>query len=95
MVIGAAPERPMKLALGLVDRNIVDAGFAPTHQTMLVELPLFVPMRAPPLPLRIVRFIYESHGNSVSSEGPHFFDQSIVEFAFPLASQESLDGLAA
>src|SRR5262249_10175953 len=41
---------PEKLAVSFVDRDVVDAGFPPTHLTIVVEFPEFVSVATEPLP---------------------------------------------
>src|SRR6266446_8327860 len=95
MIIGAAAKRPVVLALALLDRKIVDARDAQTHQALLVELPVLVAIAAKPLSAVVVPLIGKSHGNAVLAKGPDFLDEAVVELAIPLARQERFDGLAA
>src|SRR5258708_1062936 len=94
MIIGAAAERPMILALALHDRKVVDAGDARPHQAMRVELPILVTVAAEPVSAVVVRLVGEAHGDAVAMERPELLDQTIVELPVPLARQERLDGLA-
>src|SRR5713226_808704 len=94
MIVQAATEGPVILALALLDRDIVDAGDAKPHQAVLVELPILVAVAAEPKPAIIVPLIGEAHGDAVSVEGPDFLDQPVIELAVPLARQERLNGLA-
>src|SRR5260370_22174528 len=95
VAIGTPAERPVEFALALPDRQIVDAGDAQAHQTVLVEFPVLVAMAAKPVAAVVVPLIGETHGNAVVAEGPDFLDQAVVKFALPLASQKLLDRLAA
>src|SRR5262245_48538375 len=95
MIVGAATERPVILALTFLDRQIVDACDPQLHQSVLVELPVLVSVAAEPVPAVVVPFIGKSHCNAVFAKGPDFFDQTIVELAIPLACQECFDRLAA
>src|SRR5215813_7993082 len=94
MIIGAAAERPVILALVLFDREIIDAGDPQPHQSMLVELPVLVAIAAEPVPAVVVPLIRKSHRNAVLAKGPDFLDQTIVELAVPFARQECFDGFA-
>src|SRR5258708_31821653 len=94
MIIGAAAERPMILALALHDRKVVDAGDAQPHQAMRVELPILVTVAAEPVSAVVVRLVGEAHGDAVAMERPELLDQTIAELPVPLARQERLDGLA-
>src|SRR5262245_41060491 len=93
MVVGAAAERPEILALALLERQVVDAGDAPAHEPVLVELPVLVAVAAEPVAAVVAPLIGEAHGDAVVAIGPQLLDQAIVEFAIPLAGQERLDRL--
>src|SRR5262244_1746493 len=95
MVVGAPPERPVILALALLDRQVVDAGDAPAHQAVLVELPVLVAIAAEPAGGIVVPFICEAHRDAIAAERPHFLDQTIIELAIPFAREKGLDLLAA
>ena len=95
MVVRAAPERPVVLALALLDRQVVDAGDAPPHQAVAIELPVLVAVGAEPLPAVVVPFIGKAHRDTISGKGPELLDQAIVQLPVPFARQESLDGCAA
>jgi hypothetical protein len=49
MIIRAAAERPVELALGCTDRQIIDAGNAAAHQAVLVEFPILIAIAAEPV----------------------------------------------
>src|SRR6516164_7476705 len=91
MIVGTAAERPMILALALLDWQVVDAGDAQTHQPVLVEFPVLVAVAAKPVAAVVVPFIGKAHGNAVLAKGPDFLDQAVVELAAPLAGQKGLD----
>ena len=95
VVVRPAAERPEELALGPGDRQVVDAGMAPEHETLVVEGPVFVAVAAKPLARVVVPFVGEAHRDHVAGEGPEFLDQAVVEFARPLAAQEGLHLVAA
>ena len=81
----------MVLALRLFDRQIVDAGIAVMHGAGLVELPIFVSIRAEPVAGVVVPFIREAHRDAGAIERPELFDEAIVELTLPLTRQELLD----
>src|SRR4029077_19832550 len=95
VTVGTAAQRPVIFALALIDRQIVDAGDAQAHQALLVEFPVFVAVAAKPVAAVVVPFIGEAHSDAVLSKGPDLLDQSVVEFALPLARQEGSDRVAA
>ena len=76
------------------DRNVVDAGLAPAHQPVAVELPQLVAVATPPLAGPVAAIVLETHGDAVPVEGPQFLAQRVVELAFPFLDQEPLDLLA-
>jgi len=94
MVVGTAPERPMELAVGLFDGQIVDAGIAMVHQSLIVELPVLVAVGAVPVAGVIMTLVGEADGDAGSVEGPEFLDEAIVEFATPLSGEELDDFVA-
>src|SRR3712207_987582 len=79
---------PAELALRLVYLVVVDRGIAPAHKAVLIELPQLVPVRAPPLALRVVRLILEPDRDSVLCEAPKVLFQPVVQLPGPLALQE-------
>src|ERR1700754_2602459 len=81
----------MEFALGLLDREIVDAGEAPLHQTVLSKLPVFVAVRTKPVSRLVVPFVGEAHVDTVSGKGPQLLDETIVELISPFARQKSDD----
>src|SRR5271168_2812281 len=77
--------------LGLVDRDVVDAGLSSAHQTGLVELPQFVAVTAPPPAGGVAALVLEPDGDVVVVETPQALAQRIVEFALPFPGQERHD----
>src|ERR1700734_1718334 len=95
MPLRSGAERPTVLALVLEYRQVGDAGDTHTHQAVLVELPVLVPVAAKPSPTVVVPLVSESHRDTIARECPQLLDQAIVELAVPFAYQERLDGVAA
>src|SRR5258705_13952721 len=95
MVIGAPTEEPVIFALAVFDRQVVDAGDAPSHQALFVELPILVAVATKPVAGIIMPFICKAHGYPVVAKRPDLLDQPILELASPLAREECLNGLAA
>ncbi len=75
-------------ALVLLDAYVVDAGLAPGHQPVLVELPQLVAVRPIPLPVGVVRLVLEADGDAVAAEGPEVLAQGVLVFARPLGGEE-------
>jgi hypothetical protein len=48
VVVGAPSDWPAKLALRLLDRQVIDAGVPRVHQTFAVKLPIFVAISTKP-----------------------------------------------
>src|SRR5262245_39054120 len=95
MIVRASPERPVIFALGVFDREVVDAGDANAHQAAFVEFPVLVAVAAVPLTAVVGPLIGEADGDTVLGKGPEFFDQSVIELSIPLARQERFDRFAA
>src|ERR1700677_1077647 len=85
----------MGLAIGLRDRQIVDARDTQSHETRLVEFPVLVAVTAKPLAAVIVPFVGESDRDAVLAERPQLLDEAVVELAGPLAHEKGLDGVPA
>ena len=86
---------PTKLPVGLLDRQIVDAGEAALQVAEVVEFPVLVAVGAIPLAGIVVEFVLETHGDAVASERPEFFLEAVIEFPIPLAAQKLDDRRAA
>src|SRR5580704_3986654 len=95
MIIRTAPWYPVVLALRLLDWQIVDGSKPQLHQPVLIELPIFIAIRAKPIPGVIMRFIGKAHGDSVFPERPKLFDQPIVQLFRPFAPEKRSDFLSA
>src|SRR5580704_16190594 len=95
VIVGTATEWPVIFALAFLDLQIVDAGDAPPHQAVLIELPVFVAVAAKPVAGIVVPFISKAYGDPVVTERPHFLDEPIIEFATPFAGEEGFNRLAA
>src|SRR6478609_413341 len=91
MVIWPPSRGPVEFPLRFADRQVVDAGEAPLHVACGIELPVLVAVAAEPLAGVVVPFVGKAHRNPVSSEGPQFLDQPVIQFAGPLAYQEGMD----
>jgi len=70
MTVRTAAERPPTLAIRLVDRQIVDARDPPSHETVPVELPVLVPVRAEPVPTVVAPLVGESDRDPVLVKRP-------------------------
>lgn len=90
VIIRPTPQRPVEFAVAFLDRQVVDAGEPVSHQTVLIELPVFVAVGTEPVARVVVPFIGVTDGDAVAGEGPEFLDQAIIQFLGPFAGQESL-----
>jgi hypothetical protein len=88
MIIRTAPQCPVTLALRLLNWQIVDGSQPHPHQTVLIELPILIAIRAEPIPGVIVPFIGKAHGDMVSLERPKLFDQAVVQLFRPFAPEK-------
>src|ERR1700674_1745253 len=61
---------------------------------MLVEVPVLVAIATEPVRAIIVPFIGKADGDTVRMEGPHFFNQPVVQFAVPFSRQKCFNRLA-
>src|SRR2546430_8471102 len=86
--VGAWPE-DATVVLG--DEDVVDAGLPASHEPVSVEFPELVAVASPPLAVRVVAFVLESHGDSVVLEAPEVFAQRVVELALPFRGEECDD----
>src|SRR3569832_71485 len=86
---------PMVLALGLLDRKVVDASKAGAHQAILGELPVLVAVRAKPVAGIVVPFIGEAHRDPALRERPELLDQPVVDLLGPFAREDRHDLFAA
>src|ERR1019366_5700489 len=81
-------------SLGLIDRQVVDAGLAPAHQAVRVEVPQLVAVAAPPLTVAIVALVLKAHRDPAVGKRPQILTQRVVEFALPFPGQELGDHTA-
>src|SRR4029450_7006481 len=82
------------LALARLDREIVDAGDAPLHEPVRIELPVLVAVASEPEAAVVAPLVREAHRDAVPVERPELLDQAVVELSVPLAREECLDRLA-
>src|SRR5258705_6323895 len=94
MIIGAAAERPMIFTLVFANGQIVDAGDAAAHVAVFIKFPVLVSVRTKPVSGIVMPFVGESHSDASPLKRPKYFDEAIVEFLVPFASEEANDGVA-
>src|SRR5882724_5940758 len=82
-------------SVGGGDRGVVNAGDAAAHETVGVEFPQLIAVRAKPLAGVVVPFVFERNRNAISVKGPERLLEAVIEFTVPFAAKESLDFVAA
>src|SRR5258708_9828339 len=91
MIIRTAPQSPVIFALRLLDWQIVDASEPRAHESVLIELPIFIAIGSKPIAGVIVTFIGKAHCDTVSLERPKLFDQPIIHLSSPFAYEKRGD----
>jgi len=81
----------MEFAVGIPDREIVDAREPPLHQACGIKFPVLVSIGAEPVAAVVVPLIGITDSDAIVSEGPEFLDQPIVKFLCPFAGQKRHD----
>ena len=61
---------PVKRALRLRDRQVIDAGFSPPHEAIAPELPQLVAISAKPLTRLIMILVAEAHRDAMVGKAP-------------------------
>jgi len=87
VTLGTRSKRlPEKLPLFSPNWDIIYAGLAAAHQSILIEFPLLIAVRSEPIAGVVVPFILKANGDAIVVECPKLFDQAIVQFLGPLAT---------
>jgi hypothetical protein len=73
VIIGTTAERPKILAILFLDGKIVYAREPQPHQTIIVESPILVAVRAIPVSRMIVPLIGEAYRDAVFGKSPKLF----------------------
>src|ERR1700733_8868731 len=84
----------MKETFALLNREIVNTGVAVMHNPAVVELPVFISVRAEPLPGCVMRLVRETDCDARASKRPELFDEPIVQLFLPFASEKLHDLLS-
>jgi hypothetical protein len=77
----------MEFLLGLSNRPVVDAGQPQVHETVVIELPVFVAIGAKPVASVIAPLISKTHSDATPIMRPQLFDKPVVQFPRPFALQ--------
>src|SRR5262249_58762275 len=59
------------------------------HQTVFIELPIFIAVGSKPVSRIVMTFISEANGDPIVLKRPQFLDQSVIEFPRPFAPKKS------
>jgi hypothetical protein len=86
--------RPTILTISLRNRQVINACQPHSHQAVLVELPILIPVRAKPVSGVVAPLVRESHRNPVLPKCPQFLDEPVFQFSRPLPLQEGDNLLA-
>src|SRR5216683_6802861 len=74
VIVGATALRPTEFPPGLADWHIVDAGVAQAHEASVVELPVFIAVRAKPVARMVAPLVREAHSDTSAIERPQLLD---------------------
>lgn len=85
VIVGTTTCRPMKIALAIANRDVVDARNASLHEPTLVEFPVLVAVGTESLARVVMPLVGKAQGDAVAVECPKFLDEPIVQFPVPLA----------
>ena len=94
MAGGTRSGGPQELAVFRGDRHVVDACFPAAHQSIAIEFPLLVAVRAKPMAGIIAPLILEANTDVVFMERPKLLDEPVIKFVGPFAGKEFDDGRA-
>ena len=93
MILGTMTQYPVVLAIALLNWQVIDAGNTPPHESVFVELPIFITVGTEPVAGIIMPFVSKPDSNSVIPKSPKLFDKTVVQFFKPLTCQELYDRL--
>ena len=88
VIVRATALGPVKQTLALGDGQIVDAGVARLHQSVLVEFPVLVAVGAKPVAAVVVPLIGKAYRNTVIAPRPQFLNQPVLLLFTPFPLQE-------
>jgi hypothetical protein len=90
MVVRAATQGPMELAVFGLDWQVVNAGKTALHKARLVKFPIFVSVAAVPVAGIVMPLVGKTHGNAVAGKGPQLLDKPVIQLLGPLAGEEAM-----
>ncbi len=68
---------PVEQSRGRLDGDVVDTGFASTHEAAVIELPLLVTVGAEPGAGVVVPLVAEANGNACVVVAPDLFNEAV------------------
>ncbi len=78
---------PMELAVFHLDRQVINRGVSCPHQTVVIELPIFVSVGSKPVAGFVMPFLGKADCDAILSEGPELLDETVLQLMRPLAGQ--------
>src|SRR6266849_5856150 len=93
VIVRPTTEWPEVLALGLSNGQVVDTRIAAPHESVAVELPVFVPVRSEPVTTVVVPLVREANRDAIAAHRPELLDQAVVQLSVPFTPQELHDRL--
>src|SRR5262249_48408830 len=94
MRVGSPAKRPIIFPFVRAYRHVIDARDAPSHEAVLVKLPVLVSIGPEPVARVVMPLVGKAYSNAVGPICPEFFDQAIVQFTIPLSRKELHDRFA-
>jgi hypothetical protein len=91
MINWPAAKRPAEAAAVGRNRQVVNAGIAPSHQATIVELPVLVPERSEPVATVVMSLVGKSDGDPIAAKGPEFLDQPVIQLSPPFCRKKRQD----
>src|SRR5271168_74818 len=88
MIVRPPAQRPVEFAIGLLNGQLIDACMARIHQTLIVELPIFIAVSAKPVSRVVAVFIGKADRDAVAVKSPKLLNEAIIEFPGPLSSKK-------
>src|SRR5581483_843004 len=65
------------------DREIVDRGEPKSHETVRIELPVFISIRAKPMTGIVMPLISKPYSDTIPGKRPEFLDEPVIQFFGP------------
>ncbi|MEG4235735.1 hypothetical protein QUA40_27305 [Microcoleus sp. Pol11C3] len=79
------------IAFALLNWQVVNAGNTPPHESLFIELPIFITVGTEPVAGIIMLFASKPDSHSVIPKSPKLLDKTVVQFFKPFTCQELYD----